>query len=147
MLSFLFVEGSLIKKSSFEEFNPVFITAEFIVCLKCKEGSNVFAEFLGTFFTLWPRKVRFWKEIYSYMFHRRFIHFSSALIIREITKCAATWDRFCVEFCHVLSRFYLRERIRDPDSVKRIALKDELFGYWIKIFKKRLLFLLFLFNK
>ena len=59
MLSFLFVEGSLIKKSSFEEFNPVFIAAEYIVCLKCNEGSNVFAEFLGTFFTLWPRKVRF----------------------------------------------------------------------------------------
>ena len=29
------------------------------------------------------------------------------------------------EFCHVfISRFYLRERIHDPDSVTRIALKD-----------------------
>ena len=33
-------------------------------------------------------------------------------------------DRFCVEFCHVFSRFHLRERIHDPDSVLRIALKD-----------------------
>ena len=33
-------------------------------------------------------------------------------------------DAFCVEFCHVLSRFHLRERIHDPDSVFRIALKD-----------------------
>ena len=33
-------------------------------------------------------------------------------------------DGFCVEFCHVLSRFHLRERIHDPDRVFRIALKD-----------------------
>ena len=43
---------------------------------------------------------------------------------------ATTWaqveltDAFCVEFCHVLSRFHLRERIHDPDSVFRVALKD-----------------------
>ena len=29
-----------------------------------------------------------------------------------------------VEFCHVLSRFNLRERIHDPASVTRIAFKD-----------------------
>ena len=29
-----------------------------------------------------------------------------------------------VEFCHVLSRFILRERIHDPASVTRIAFKD-----------------------
>ena len=28
-------------------------------CLKCNEGREVCAEFLGTFCTLWPRKVRF----------------------------------------------------------------------------------------
>ena len=34
-----------------------------------------------------------------------------------------------VEFCDVLSRLYLPERIHDPDSVTRIALKDHLFGF------------------
>ena len=54
MLSFLFVEeGKLfIKKSSFEEFNLAFFT-------KCNQGSDVFAEFSGTFCTLWPRQLRF----------------------------------------------------------------------------------------
>ena len=28
------------------------------------------------------------------------------------------------EFCHVLSRFYLREQMHDPDSVARFTLKD-----------------------
>ena len=45
-------------------------------------------------------------------------------VLRKITKCALIWNGFCVEFCHVLSRFHLRERIHDPDSVFRIALKD-----------------------
>ena len=76
------------------------------------------------------------------MFHRRFINFSLRRK-RKITKCAPIWDGFCVEFCHVLSRFHLRERIHDSHSVFRIALKDYLFGFWIKIFKKRLLCLLF----
>ena len=38
--------------------------------------------------------------------------------------CALIWNGFCVEFCHVLRRFYLRERIHGPDSITRIALKD-----------------------
>ena len=42
----------------------------------------------------------------------------------------------------VLSLCHLRERIHDPDSVFRFALKDWLFGFWIKIFKERLLCLL-----
>ena len=61
MLSFLLVEeGKLfIKKSSFEEFNLVFFTAERMVCSNRNQGSEVFAEFSGTFCTLWPRKLRF----------------------------------------------------------------------------------------
>ena len=62
MLSFLFVEeGKLfINKSSFEEFNLVFFTTDLLSCsLKCNQGSEVFAEFSGTFSTLWPRKLRF----------------------------------------------------------------------------------------
>ena len=47
--------------------------------LKSNQGSNVFAEFSGTFCTLWPRKLRFEREfMYLWMFHRRVIHFSSA---------------------------------------------------------------------
>ena len=61
MLSFLFVEeGKLfIKKSSFEEFKLVFFTAERAVFFKFNQGGEVFAEFSGTFCTLWPRKFRF----------------------------------------------------------------------------------------
>ena len=40
------------------------------------------------------------------------------------TKFAPIRDGFCVEFCHVFSRFYLRKRIHAPDSVIRIDLKD-----------------------
>ena len=60
------------------------------------------------------------------MFHRRFINFSLRRK-RKITKCALIWDGFCVEFCHELSKCHLRERIHDPDSVFRIAIKDQLF--------------------
>ena len=69
--------------------------------------------------------------------------FSSVLKKNYEIKCAPIWDGFCVEFCHVLSQFHLREWIHNPDSVFPIALKDYLFGFWIKIFKKRLLCLLF----
>ena len=50
-LSFHFVdEGKLfIKKSSFEKFNLIFFTVESV--LKCNQGSEVFAEFSGTFCT------------------------------------------------------------------------------------------------
>ena len=53
-LSFLFVEeGKLfIKKSSFEEFDLVFFTTDLWSVLKCNQGSEVFAEFSSTFFTL-----------------------------------------------------------------------------------------------
>ena len=47
----------------------------------------------------------------------------------KIAKCAPILDGFCVEFCHVLSRFYLRERIRDPDSVMRIFYRT--LPFWI----------------
>ena len=54
MLSFLFVEEGkfFIKKSSFEEFNLVFFTTHLWSVLKCNQGSEVFAEFSGTFCTL-----------------------------------------------------------------------------------------------
>ena len=65
MLSFLFVEeGKLfIKKSSFEEFNLVFFTWS---VLKCNQGSEVFAEFSGTFCTHGPD---------NYVFEREFMYF------------------------------------------------------------------------
>ena len=50
-------------------------------------------------------------------------------------------DAFCVEFCHVLSRFFLRERILDPVSVTRIAFKDQQLKR--KIYQKLSLSLLF----
>ena len=35
--------------------------------LKCNQVSEVFAEFSGTFCTLWPRQLRFWKGIYVFL--------------------------------------------------------------------------------
>ena len=61
-LSFLFVEeGNLFfKKSSFEEFNIIFFTAERMHGLfsNATQAAKFFAEFSGTFCTLWPRKLR-----------------------------------------------------------------------------------------
>ena len=85
MLSFLFVEeGKLfIKKSSFEEFNLVFFTAEHMVCSKCNQGSEVFAEFLIFRYILHPmaKKITFLKgnlcmyivswTFYTFLFLRR----------------------------------------------------------------------------
>ena len=56
-----------IKKSSFEEFNLVFVTAEPMMVLKCDQVSEVLAEFSGTFCTLWPRQLRFLKGIYVFL--------------------------------------------------------------------------------
>ena len=69
MLSFLFVEeGKLfIKKSPLEEFNLAFFTTDLWSALKWNQGSEVFAEFSGTFCTLWPRQLRFWKGIYVFL--------------------------------------------------------------------------------
>ena len=74
MLSFLFVEkGKLfIRKSSFEEFKtiqPCFLHDGSLVCFvrECNQSSEVFTEFSGTFCTIWPRQLRFWKEIYVFL--------------------------------------------------------------------------------
>ena len=45
-------------------------------------------------------------------------------------------DNFSVNFCHVLSLFYLWERIHDPVSVTWIAFNGKLMSFRIKIFKK-----------
>ena len=60
------------------------------------------------------------------MFRRRFINFSLRRLREKLQNVPQLGDGFCVEFCHVLSRCHLRERIHDPDtdSVFRIALKD-----------------------
>ena len=69
MLSVLFVEEGkrFIKKSSSEEFNLVFFTTDLWSVLKRMQGSEVFAEFSGTFCTLWPRQLRFCKGIYVFL--------------------------------------------------------------------------------
>ena len=48
---------------------------------------------------------------------------------RKIGKCTQIRDGFCFGFNHVLSRFYLRERIHNPVSVTRSSWKDKLMGY------------------
>ena len=92
--------------------------------LKC----NHFAKFAGTFcIGLYGQgKLRFWWGISVWIFKclTDVLYIFLFCAKKKITKCASIWNGFCVEFCHVLSRFYLRERIHDPDSVMRIAFKD-----------------------
>ena len=98
------------------------------------QGSDVFAEFSGTFWTLWSRKLRFWKGIYVII--KCFIDaLISTFFVRWLQNASRFWDRFCAEFCHVLCRFYLHWWIHDPDNLMLIALKDYLFGFWKKAFQ------------
>ena len=61
-----------------------------------------------------------------------------------IGKCArSSTGNFSANCCHVLSRFYLWERIHDPVSVTWIAFNGKLMGFRIKIFKKQFVCLLF----
>ena len=76
----------------------------------CFLHGEVFEETSGTFCTLWSRKVV--KRVFFV-----FIKFSWTFSTfwhtceRKTTKCAPIWNWFYVEFCHVLSRFNLGERI------------------------------------
>ena len=46
-------------------------------------------------------------------------------------------DNFSVNFCHVLSRFYLLKRIHDPVTARWIAFNGKLMSFRIEIFKKQ----------
>ena len=65
---------------------------------------------------------------------------SASHVFRKIRRCTLIWYGFCFGFNHVLSRFYLRERIHNPVSVSRCALNGVLLyetdRFWIFIFKK-----------
>ena len=52
-------------------------------------------------------------------------------------------DNFSVNFCHVLSRFYLLKRIHDPVTARWIAFNGKLMSFRIEIFKKQFVCLLF----
>ena len=55
VLNFVFVDKRklFVTKLSFEEFHLVFFTAEHLACFgKANQGTKVFEEILGTFFTL-----------------------------------------------------------------------------------------------
>ena len=87
------------------------------------------------------RKVRYWEEIYvfinvSWTFYIFLIEFS-----RKNGKCARSeTDNFIVNFCAVLSWFYLWERIHDPVSVTWIAFNGKLMSFRIKIFNKQFVY-------
>ena len=70
------------------------------------------------------KKISFLKS--NLCIDKRFIYVSYIFswALTKNYKMRPVLDGFCVEFCHVLSRFYLRERIHDPDSFTQIALKD-----------------------
>ena len=55
---------------------------------------------------------------------------SASHVFRKIRRCTLIWYGFCFGFNHVLSRFYLRERIHDPVSVSRWAFNSVLLWNW-----------------
>ena len=80
------------------------------------QGSDVSEETWGTFCTLWSRKVRFQKGIFTFIkFHGRFLCFGIG--VKEKPQNV----HLNLIFCHVFSRFNLRERILDLVSVTRIV--------------------------
>ena len=86
-------------------------------------SSEVLEEFLGTFCTLYSRKLCFEKEIN--VFTSKYIVFLRHFKHLEIGFSARL--EICVGFCHLLliNWFYLREPIHEPvDSVMRIAFKN-----------------------
>ena len=55
---------------------------------------------------------------------------SASHVFRKIRRCTLIWYGFCFGFNHVLSRFYLRERIHNPVSVSRCAFNGVLLWNW-----------------
>ena len=55
---------------------------------------------------------------------------STSPVFRKIRRRTPIWDGFCFGFNHVLSRFYLRERIHNPVSVSRCAFNGVLLWNW-----------------
>ena len=55
---------------------------------------------------------------------------SASPVFRKIRRCTPIWDGFCFGFNHVLSRFYLRERIHNPVSFSRCAFNNVLLWNW-----------------
>ena len=55
---------------------------------------------------------------------------STSPAFRKIRRCTPIWYGFCFGFNHVLSRFYLRERIHNPVSVLRCAFNGVLLWNW-----------------
>ena len=80
MLSFLFVEeGELfLKKSSFEEFNLVFFTAEHMVCFEMQQKAAKFLLNFQVLLALYGQENYVFERKFMYfsMFHRRLILFS-----------------------------------------------------------------------
>ena len=86
-LEFLFVdEGKLfIKKSSFEEFNLVFFTAERMVCFKCNQGSYFQVRFAP-----------YGQE--NYVFEREFMHVYSYIFFFGAEEKLQNAPRFEMDF-------------------------------------------------
>ena len=56
--------------------------------LKCNQGTEVFAEVSGTFCTLWPRQLRFWKGIYVFVnASETFYKFFSSALKKNYKMC------------------------------------------------------------
>ena len=117
LFSFL-EEGKLfIKKSSFEEFNLVFFTAECMVCFEMQPRQRRFCWIFRHILHSMAKRITFLKG--NLWNHNCFMYvlniFSSALKKNYKMRPNLRWILCWI--CDVLSRFYLRERIHDPDSV------------------------------
>ena len=67
--------------------------------LKCNQGSQVFAEFLGTFCTLWPRQLRFLKGIYVFLnVSQTFYNFFCSALKKNYKMCPNQEMDFVLNF-------------------------------------------------
>ena len=114
MLVFLFVDKRkiFVTKLSLEKFNTVFFTAELLACFEPTKQRS-FGRNLRYILYSMVKESTFSKG--NFCIYKGYIHVLYILTSawkkaeRKTTKCAPIWNWFYVEFCRVLSQFYLGE--------------------------------------
>ena len=146
MLSFLSVEeGKLfIKKTSFKEFNLVFFRAEHMVWFEMQPRQRSFCWIFMYILHSMAKKITFLKG--NLCIHKRFIVVLYIFFLRrekKITKCTPIWDDFVLNFAMCSADFTLVNGSTIQIVPLANYLKGWTFWFWLLIFKKRLLCLLF----
>ena len=88
-------------------------------------------------------KVRLKGNLYIYKCFIDVLYIFDSGFQEEFGNAPERRNNFSVNFCHVLSRFYLLKRIHDPVSARWIAFNGKLMSFRIEIFKKQFVCLLF----